>query len=132
FCQAGYIYRPVRELSAPQIQAMTDEAVRGTGYEEISLSSLSIAALSCLGALVPPLMAALAPGRTSLSLPSLRVEALNRDKQIAEEIGKVRKTGFTLAPEAGSARLRAVINKQGFDEEQIFGAVRTAAGAGWE
>ncbi|HSB79418.1 MAG TPA: TIGR03960 family B12-binding radical SAM protein [Candidatus Methylomirabilis sp.] len=132
FCQAGYIYRPIRELSAPQIQAKVDQAVRGTGYEEISLSSLSIADLSCLGDLVPPLMAALAPGKTSLSLPSLRVEALNRNRQIADEIGKVRKTGFTIAPEAGSSRLRAVINKQGFDEEQIFGAVRNAASAGWE
>lgn len=132
FCQAGYIYRPLREMSAPRIRAMVEQAVRGTGYEEISLSSLSIADLSCLGDLVAPLMAALAPGKTSLSLPSLRVEALNRDKHIAEEIGKVRKTGFTIAPEAGSARLRAVINKQGFEEEQIFGAIRTAAGAGWE
>ena len=132
FCQAGYIYRPMRELSAPRIRAMVDRAVRGTGYEEISLSSLSIADLSCLRDLVSPLMASLAPEKTSLSLPSLRVEALNRDKQIAEEIGKVRKTGLTIAPEAGSARLRAVINKQGFDEEQIFGAVRNAACAGWE
>ncbi|HSB72568.1 MAG TPA: TIGR03960 family B12-binding radical SAM protein [Candidatus Methylomirabilis sp.] len=132
FCQAGYIYRPIRELSAREIRAMVERAVRGTGYEEISLSSLSIADLSCLRDVVSPLMATLAPEKTSLSLPSLRVEALNRDRQMAEEIAKVRKTGFTIAPEAGSARLRAVINKQGFDEDQIFGAVRCAAGAGWE
>ncbi|MBI2457429.1 MAG: TIGR03960 family B12-binding radical SAM protein [candidate division NC10 bacterium] len=132
FCQAGYIYRPIREHSAPKIRTLVDQAIRGTGYEEVSLSSLSIADLSCLRDLVPPLMASLIPDKTSLSLPSLRVEALNRNPEIAAEIGKVRKTGFTIAPEAGSARLRRVINKEGFDEEQIFTAVRNAAGAGWE
>lgn len=132
FCQAGYIYRPIREHSAERIRAMVDRARAGTGYEEVSLSSLSIADLSCLRDLVPPLMSSLIPDRTSLSLPSLRVEALNRNKEIAEEIGKVRKTGFTIAPEAGSARLRKVINKEGFDEDQIFTAVQNAARAGWE
>ena len=132
FCQAGYIYRPIREHTADRIQTMVDQARAGTGYEEVSLSSLSIADLSCLRDLVPPLMASLIPDNTSLSLPSLRVEALNRNKEIAEEIGKVRKTGFTIAPEAGSARLRKVINKEGFDEDQIFAAVQNAARAGWE
>src|SRR5574337_489267 len=132
FCQAGYIYRPIREHSAGKIQTMVDLARAGTGYEEVSLSSLSIADLSCLRDLVPPLMASLIPDKTSLSLPSLRVEALNRHPEIAREIGKVRKTGFTIAPEAGSARLRRVINKEGFDEDQIFTAVQNAARAGWE
>ncbi len=132
FCQAGYIYRPIREHSADRIRALVDQAVKGTGYEEVSLSSLSIADLSCLRDLVPPLMANLIPDKTSLSLPSLRVEALNRNREIADEIGKVRKTGFTIAPEAGSARLRKVINKEGFDEDQIFTGVRNAARAGWE
>jgi len=132
FCQAGYIYRPIREHSAERIRGMVAGALAGTGYEEVSLSSLSIADLSCLRDLVPPLMASLVPDKTSLSLPSLRVEALNRNREIAEEIGKVRRTGFTIAPEAGSARLRKVINKEGFDEEQIFTAVRNAARAGWE
>jgi radical SAM family uncharacterized protein/radical SAM-linked protein len=132
FCQAGYIYRPIREHSAGRIRGMVEEAVKGTGYEEVSLSSLSIADLSCLRDLVPPLMAGLIPDKTSLSLPSLRVEALNRNKEIADEIGRVRKTGFTIAPEAGSARLRRVINKEGFDEDQIFTAVQNAARAGWE
>jgi radical SAM family uncharacterized protein/radical SAM-linked protein len=132
FCQAGYIYRPIREHPAEKIRAMVDQARVGTGYEEVSLSSLSIADLSCLRDLVPPLMASLVPDKTSLSLPSLRVEALNRNKEIADEIGKVRKTGFTIAPEAGSARLRKLINKEGFDEDQIFSAVQNAARAGWE
>jgi len=132
FCQAGYIYRPIREHSASKIRGMVAQALQGTGYEEVSLASLSIADLSCLRDLVPPLMASLVPDKTSLSLPSLRVEALNRNKEIAEEIGKVRRTGFTIAPEAGSARLRKVINKEGFDEDQIFAAVGNAARAGWE
>jgi radical SAM-linked protein len=132
FCQAGYLYRPLRERSAAEIREMARQALRGTGYEEVSLASLSIADLTVLPDLVPPLMDELLPERTSLSLPSLRVEALNRYPQVADEIGRVRKTGFTIAPEAGSKRLRKVINKEGFDEEQIFTAVRNAARAGWE
>lgn len=111
---------------------MTLQARRGTGYEEVSLGSLSIADLTDLPHLIHPLMEELLPEKISLSLPSLRVEALNRFPQVAEEIGRVRKTGFTIAPEAGSQRLRKVINKEGFDEEQIFMAVRNAAKSGWE
>ncbi len=131
FCQAGYIYRPVRELSAPAIRAMVERSLRGSGYEEVSLSSLSIADLSCLGELFPSLMASLAPTRTSLSLPSLRVEALNRNPELAAEIARVRKTGLTLAPEAGSERLRRIINKIGFDETAILAAAQNAARSGW-
>jgi len=132
FCQAGYIYRPVREHDATTIQEMVERSLQGSGYEEISLSSLSIADLSCLRALLPALMARLGPDKTSLSLPSLRVEALNRNPDLAGEIARVRKTGFTIAPEAGSERLRQLINKVGFDEEAILTAVQNAARAGWE
>jgi radical SAM-linked protein len=132
FCQAGYLYRPLRELPRAAIERLVDRALAGTGYEEISLASLSIADLACLPETVPSLMARLAPERVSLSLPSLRVEALNRQPDLAEEIGRVRKTGFTIAPEAGSARLRRVINKTGFDEDEILTAVERAARAGWE
>jgi radical SAM family uncharacterized protein/radical SAM-linked protein len=132
FCQAGYLYRPLRERSAEEIRRMTRQAIRGTGYEEVSLASLSIADLTVLPNVVPPLMDELLPDKISLSLPSLRVEALNRFPQVADEIGRVRKTGFTIAPEAGSKRLRKVINKEGFDEEQIFTAVKNAARSGWE
>jgi radical SAM family uncharacterized protein/radical SAM-linked protein len=131
FCQAGYIYRPVRELSAPAIRAMVERSLRGSGYEEVSLSALSIADLSCLRELFPALMASLAPTRTSLSLPSLRVEALNRNPELATEIARVRKTGFTIAPEAGSERLRRIINKIGFDETAILTAAQNAARSGW-
>ncbi len=132
FCQAGYLYRPLRERSVEEIRVVTRQAIRGTGYEEVSLASLSIADLTVLPDVVPPLMDELLPDKISLSLPSLRVEALNRFPQVADEIGRVRKTGFTIAPEAGSKRLRKVINKEGFDEEQIFTAVKNAARSGWE
>ena len=132
FCQAGYLYRPLRERSAEEISQLAAQAVRQTGYEEVSLASLSIADLTVLPDVVPLLMDQLQPEKISLSLPSLRVETLNRFPQVAEEISRVRKTGFTIAPEAGSRRLRKVINKEGFDEEQIFTAVRNAARAGWE
>ena len=132
FCQAGYVYRPVREQDAAALQAQAARAVQGSGYEEISLASLSIADLACLDEVVPALMASLLPQRTSLSLPSLRVEALTRHQAITEAIRQVRKTGFTIAPEAGSARLRAVINKTGFDEAAIVAAAEQAARAGWE
>lgn len=132
FCQAGYLYRPVREREAPAIFDLVDAALAGSGYEEISLSSLSIADLSCLRDLFPALMRRLTPSRTSLSLPSLRVEALNRNPDLAAAIARVRKTGFTMAPEAGSERLRRVINKVGFDEDAILAAVQNAARAGWE
>ena len=132
FCQAGYIYRPVRERDPSVIGRMVERSVEGSGYEEVSLSSLSIADLSCLRDLLPSLMARLAPTRTSLSLPSLRVEALNRSPELAAEIARVRKTGFTIAPEAGSERLRRVINKVGFDEAAILAAVQNAARAGWQ
>ncbi len=132
FCQAGYIYRPVRERDAAAIRDVVARALAGSGYEEISLSSLSIADLTCLPDLFPALMRQLTPSRTSLSLPSLRVEALNKYPDLAAEIARVRKTGFTLAPEAGSERLRRVINKVGFDEHAILAAVQNAARAGWE
>ncbi|MDE2485227.1 MAG: TIGR03936 family radical SAM-associated protein [candidate division NC10 bacterium] len=132
FCQAGYLYRPLRERSAEEIRRLALQAIRETGYEEVSLASLSIADLTVLPDVVPSLMDTLLPEKISLSLPSLRVETLNRFPQVADEISRVRKTGFTIAPEAGSRRLRKVINKEGFDEEQIFTAVRNAARSGWE
>jgi len=132
FCQAGYIYRPVREHDASAIGRMVERSIEGSGYEEVSLSSLSIADLSCLRDLLPALMARLAPAKTSLSLPSLRVEALNRSPELAAEIARVRKTGLTIAPEAGSERLRRIINKVGFDEAAILTAVQNAARAGWQ
>ncbi|MBI3988749.1 MAG: TIGR03960 family B12-binding radical SAM protein, partial [candidate division NC10 bacterium] len=131
FCQAGYIYRPLRERSAEEIFRTALDAVRKTGYEELSLSSLSISDLSCLSDLLPPLAAELQREKASLSLPSMRVEGVTEG--FVQEVGKTRKGGgLTIAPEAGSKRLRDVINKGWITDEQIFNAVKVASRGGWD
>lgn len=129
FCQAGMIERPLRELPADEIREMTRRALDATGYEEASLNSLSIADLTCLSGLLPGLMDDFQGDRIGLSLPSLRVKGLK--PELAAELLRVKRTGFTIAPEAGSQRLREVINKGIVDEEEVFRAVATAAEAGW-
>jgi len=129
FCQAGMVYRPLRELPADEIREMTQRALAATGYEEASLNSLSIADLSCLSGLLPKLMDDFQGDRIGLSLPSLRVKGLK--PELAGELLRVKRTGFTIAPEAGSQRLREVINKGIVDEEEVFRAVTAAAEAGW-
>jgi radical SAM family uncharacterized protein/radical SAM-linked protein len=129
FCQAGMIERPLRELPADEIREMTQRALAATGYEEASLNSLSIADLSCLSGLLPKLMDDFQGERIGLSLPSLRVKGLK--PELADQIMRVKRTGFTIAPEAGSQRLREVINKGIVDEEEVFRAVTAAAEAGW-
>lgn len=128
FCQAGYIYRPVRERSPETVLAKIDEVLKHTGYEEVSLLSLSSADYGCITELLRELMARYAKERVAISFPSLRVGSLTRD--LVDEIVKVRKTGFTLAPEAGSERLRRVINK-GITEEDLIQNARDAYCAGW-
>jgi radical SAM family uncharacterized protein/radical SAM-linked protein len=128
FCQAGYIYRPVRERSPEIVLKKIDEVLRNTGYEEISLLSLSSADYGCITELLRELMAKYAEERVAISFPSLRVGSLTRE--LADEVAKVRKTGFTLAPEAGSERLRRVINKGIMEEDLILNA-RDAFLAGW-
>lgn len=115
FCQAGYLYRPVRERSPEKILSLVEETLRTTGYDEISLLSLSTGDYGCLTPLLTELMARYASERIAVSLPSMRVGSLN--DELVEAIRTVRKTGFTLAPEAGSERLRQVINK-GISEEE--------------
>ncbi|MFH0871418.1 MAG: TIGR03960 family B12-binding radical SAM protein [bacterium] len=129
FCQAGMVFRPIRERSAECIQDLVLRSLRETGYEEVSLFSLNTTDHSCLEALLPLLMAHLEGQKISLSLPSIRVDGLSL--KILNQIKRVRKTGLTLAPEAGSQRLRDVINK-GLSEESVLEAVRAAASAGWE
>ncbi|MBI2081864.1 MAG: TIGR03960 family B12-binding radical SAM protein, partial [candidate division NC10 bacterium] len=129
FCQAGMVYRPLRELPADEIRAMTMRALAATGYEEASLNSLSIADLSCISGLIPKIMDDFQADRIGLSLPSLRVKGLK--PELASELLRVKRTGFTIAPEAGSQRLREVINKGIVDEEEVFRAVAAAAEAGW-
>ncbi|SNB47846.1 TIGR03960 family B12-binding radical SAM protein [Geobacter sp. DSM 9736] len=128
FCQAGYIYRPVRERSPRTVLQLVEEALRNSGYEEISLLSLSAGDYGCIAPLLKALMARHADDRIAVSFPSLRVGTLT--KELVEEVKRVRKTGFTLAPEAGSERLRRVINK-GIEEENLLRSAAEVYGAGW-
>jgi radical SAM family uncharacterized protein len=129
FCQAGMITRPVRERPAEQVRTMVAEGLRRTGYDEVSLTSLSSADFSGVDRLVADIIAEPANcNRVSLSLPSLRVDAFTVG--IASEIQKVRRTGLTFAPEAGTWRLRQVINKL-IREEDLYGAVESAFSQGW-
>jgi len=128
FCQAGYIYRPVRERSPERILEIVDEALKNTGYDEVSLLSLSTGDYGCLAPLLKGLMDRYAAQKKAVSLPSLRVGSLS--PEMVEEIRRVRKTGFTLAPEAGSERLRSVINK-GITEEALIENARAVYSAGW-
>ncbi len=128
FCQAGYIYRPVRERSPEKIAELVETALTNSGYEEISLLSLSTGDYSCIEPLLKGLMAKYAKERVAVSFPSLRVGSLTEG--LMEEIKKVRKTGFTLAPEAGSERMRQLINK-GITEEELLETTTNAFTLGW-
>lgn len=128
FCQAGYLYRPVRERSPEKILETIKAVLKNTGYDEISLLSLSAADYGCISDLLKNLMTTFESERVAVSLPSLRVGSLTRE--LIDEIVKVRKTGFTLAPEAGTERLRRVINK-GITEEDLVLNSRNAYEAGW-
>lgn len=128
FCQAGYIYRPVRERQPETIRSLIRQMLRHSGYDEVSLLSLSTGDYSAIEYLVQDLMGCYAGQHVAISLPSLRVGSLT--PELMNEIKKVRKTGFTLAPEAGSERLRQVINK-GIKEEDLVGSAQTAFALGW-
>ena len=128
FCQAGYIYRPVRERSPERVLEIVEEAFGNTGYDEVSLLSLSTGDYGCLTPLIKGLMDRYAAQKKAVSLPSMRVGSLS--PEMAEEVRRVRKTGFTLAPEAGSERLRSVINK-GVTEAALLENARAVFGAGW-
>ena len=128
FCQAGYIYRPVRERSPARIGEIIEKALAHSGYGEVSLLSLSTGDYGCIQPLLQGLMARYAEEKVAISFPSLRVGSLT--PELMEEIKKVRKTGFTLAPEAGTDRLRQVINK-GISEEDLLETTRSAFTLGW-
>ncbi len=128
FCQAGYIYRPVRERRPETIRRLIGESLENSGFEEVSLLSLSTGDYTCIEPLLQSLMREHAGDQVAVSLPSLRVGTLT--PELMEEIKKVRKTGFTLAPEAGSDRLRQVINK-GIREEDLLTTTGQAYRAGW-
>ncbi len=123
FCQAGYVYRPVRSRSAEKLAEQGIEALKNSGYQEIGLSSLSTSDYRRLRELCDRLLGWCEPKKIGLSLPSLRAD--NFSMEIMERVQKVRKSGLTIAPEAGSQRLRDVINKN-LSEEEILNACRTA------
>jgi radical SAM family uncharacterized protein/radical SAM-linked protein len=128
FCQAGYVYRPQRERDPRQVVAEATRLVEQSGYEELSLLSLSTGDYSCINPVLRDLMNRFAPERVSVSLPSTRVDAIS--SQVLEELRRARKTGFTLAPEAGSQRLRDIIQKE-YREEELIEAARLIFGLGW-
>ncbi len=128
FCQAGIIYRPVREKSLDRLGELTKKLISSTGYDEISLASLSTSDYSQLGELVEHLIEEYASEEVGISLPSLRLDSFSL--QLIKEIQKVRKTGLTFAPEAGSQRLRDVINK-GITEEDLINAAENVFHSGW-
>ncbi len=115
FCQAGMTYRPRRERSLDNVLSLARKSIESTGYEEISFSSLSTGDYSCLLPLIQNFNSQHATSNIAVSLPSLRVGSLSSD--VLKEIKSVRKTGFTIAPEAGTSRLRNVINKDITNEE---------------
>lgn len=129
FCQAGFIYRPLRERSPESLLALTNTLLPLSGYDEVSLSSLSTGDYSQIAPLVAALMQTCEAERVSVALPSMRVNTLTGE--LAAIIQRVRKTGFTIAPEAGTQRLRNVINK-GITDDDILRTVEDAFAAGWE
>ena len=129
FCQAGMAYRPVRERRPETLKSLARTLFDSTGYNEMSLTSLSSADYSCLSPLVDALLADTEGERVSFSLPSLRIDSFSVD--IAERLQQVRKSGLTFAPEAGTQRLRDVINKN-VTEDDLLHSVRTAFEQGWK
>ena len=128
FCQAGMLYRPARERDLEMLKKYACSMLKNTGYEEISLSSLSSSDYSCLGELVNFLMEEFGSKGINISLPSLRIDAFSLD--VMSKVQDVRKSSLTFAPEAGSQRLRDVINK-GLTEEVILSGAGQAFEGGW-
>lgn len=128
FCQAGMIYRPVRERTVDVLYDQADKLMTNTGYNELALTSLSTSDYTCIRELLSRLLEKYEEDKVSISLPSLRIDAFSVG--LAREVQRVRRTGLTFAPEAGTQRLRDVINK-GVTEENLMEVVRAAFEAGW-
>ena len=129
YCQAGMIYRPVRERNPAATLAWVEAALAATGFEEVSLLSLSIGDYGPLAGLLQSLMDRLSPAQVAVSLPSMRADTLT--PEMMAQIKRVRRTGLTLAPEAGTQRLRQVINKN-LTEAAIMDSAQRAFAAGWQ
>jgi len=128
FCQAGFVYRPIRERSVERLIGCAEKLIENTGYEEISLSSLSTSDYSGLNELTDKLLELTEKRKVNLSLPSLRVD--NFSIELMQKVQKVRKSGLTFAPEAGTQRLRDVINKN-VTEENLLDVANTAFSGGY-
>ena len=128
FCQAGMIYRPVRERSCDNIVAAVAAGIASSGYDEVSLTSLSSTDHSCIDSMLRRLKRGFSSEGLGISLPSQRVDSFG--VELAGLVSGQRKTGLTLAPEAGTQRMRDIINK-GVSEKDIFSAVKHAFEAGW-
>ncbi len=129
FCQAGYIYRPLRVRSKEQLLKMSREILKSTGYEELGLVSLNSIDHPDILPIVSELDRELNPKRISIGLPSLRMDAISFE--LTEKLGRTKKTNITLAPEAGSQKLRDIINKN-LSEKQIIESVDAFINAGWQ
>lgn len=128
FCQAGFIYRPIREKSPDTINDQCKALCESTGYDEISLSSLSTSDYTQLETLLDKLLSWTIPGKINIALPSLRVD--NFSDSLMEKLNKVRRSGLTFAPEAGTQRLRDAINKNVTEEEVLRTSAKAFSG-GW-
>ncbi len=129
FCQAGMIYRPVRERKKDTVISLAQQQIANTGHDELSLLSLSTSDHSCFEDMAVELMKMCKEQNVALSLPSLRLDSFSF--KVLDEIQGYRKSGLTFAPEAGSQRLRDIINKN-ITEENIYSAVEQAIELGWE
>lgn len=129
FCQAGYVYRPTRERDPNQVRDTVIRSVRATGYDQFSLASLNTGEYGAVQPLLFDLMDRFEAESVSVSLSSLHASTMTED--LARQVRRVRKSGFTIAPEAGTQRLRNVINKN-LNEDQILNACRLAFDAGWD
>jgi len=128
FCQAGFVYRPLREKSPCELATSAKELIKGTGYEEVSLLSLSTGDYSAFKELLNELIEYCDEHNVNISLPSLRIDAFS--PELMEKVQKSRKSSLTFAPEAGTQRLRDVINKQ-ITEDEIFEGLNRAFTGGW-
>lgn len=128
FCQAGFIYRPIREKSVETINAQSKALIESTGYDELSLCSLSTSDHSQVNEMLTSLIDWTVKDKINLSLPSLRVD--NFSDELVDKLNKVRKSGLTFAPEAGTQRLRDVINKN-VTEEEVIKTCTKAFDNGW-
>lgn len=128
FCQAGFIYRPIREKSVETINEQSKALIDSTGYDEISLCSLSTSDHSCVNEMLSSLIDWTVKDKINLSLPSLRVD--NFSDELVEKLNMVRKSGLTFAPEAGTQRLRDVINKN-VTQDEVIRTCTKAFDNGW-